>query len=188
VLLGEVLLNIPVAASEPQAPPSRTPTATRQARARARLCRISGNVVAGVLPPPLRISSGTMRPSGAPGWPAGRRTARAQSHERGPRRGMPGRSDGPSVSDTDSLRKSPAKWGVGASHAPVKAESWSFSGGAGGKHRLDQRAGVRRLSHKSSQHESQSAGMMVSTGPAARIPAEAPEHADAPSGTRGSKS
>jgi hypothetical protein len=29
---------------------------------------------------------------------------------------------------------------------------------------------------------------MVSTGPAARIPAEAPEHADAPSGTRGSKS
>ena len=48
--------------------------------------------------------------------------------------------------------------------------------------------GPRRLSHKSSQHESQSAGTMVSTGPAARIPAEAPEHADAPSGTRGSKS
>jgi hypothetical protein len=29
--------------------------------------------------------------------------------------------------------------------------------------------------------------MMVSTGPAARIPAEAPQHADAPLGTRGSR-
>jgi len=42
-----------------------------------------------------------------------------------------------------------------------------------------------RLAKNSSQHKSQTEGMIVSTGPTARIPAEAPKHADAPSGTRG---